>query len=225
MGQAAFVDGDPGDPDPLLKLLLELVADHFGMAAKGRLLVLDIVIGIFGGDGADRALDLDEDELGVIVDVEQGLGGVGDPPHDVGRDLDRVAAKVVHLEPLRGDVVDPGRDLGPGQPRPAPAQAGIAVAAFVIAEQEQGRRLVGLEQIEAARHQQPHQYPDDEKRKAGNHRALEHQPGPDRAGGQRGEQDQQHDIAVIGAGGPLTRKPKRLAAGSAVGGGRHHSLL
>ena len=140
----------PATADPLLQFLLELVADDVGMAAKGRLLMLEIVIGIFGADGADRALDLDEDELVVIVDVEQRLGGVGDPPDDVGGDLDRVAAQVVDLEPLGDEVVDAGRDLGPGQPGPAPAQAGGAVGALDSRRTEDRRRLVGLEQIEAA---------------------------------------------------------------------------
>ena len=205
----------PATADPLLQLLLELLADHLGMAAQGRLLMLDIVIGIFGGDRPDRALDLDEDELVVIVDVEQRLGGVGDPPDDVGGDLDRVAAQVVHLEPLRGDVVDPGRDLGPGQPGPAPAQAGGAVGALIVAEQQDRRRLVRLEQIEAGAHEQ-----DDEQRRGSERRprrarlARTDEPSAgDRHGDEGQQQDEQHHIAAVGVRRPLARQPQRLMVG------------
>ena len=154
MGEAAFVDGDAGAGDAILQLALELLADHLGVAAQGHLLMLEIVIGIAGADRADRAFDLDLDELHVIGDVEQGLGGVGHPPDDVGRDLDRIAAQVVHLDLVRGDVVDAGRDLGAGQPGQHPAQAVRPVGALIGAEQQDRRRLVGLEQIEAAQHEQ-----------------------------------------------------------------------
>jgi hypothetical protein len=59
------------------------------MAAKGRLLMLDIVIRIARADRPDRALDLDEQELGIVVDIVERLRRVGHAPDDVGGDLDR----------------------------------------------------------------------------------------------------------------------------------------
>ena len=63
----------PARVHPLLQLALHLLADHVGVAAQRHLLMLEIVIGIAGADRADRAFDLDLDELHVIGDVEQGL--------------------------------------------------------------------------------------------------------------------------------------------------------
>ena len=111
MGEAAFVDGDAGDREPRLELGAKLATDLVVVAAQRHFLMLEIVIGIARADGADRGFDLDADELLVIVDVEQRLGGVDHAPHDLRRDLDRVAAQVVDLDLLGDEVVGAGRDL------------------------------------------------------------------------------------------------------------------
>src|SRR3546814_8796094 len=74
------------------------------------------------------------DEFLVIVDVEQGLRGVGHPPDHLRRHLDRVAAQVVDLDLYRNDVVRAYRDLPARQPGQHPAQPALAVGALVTAE-------------------------------------------------------------------------------------------
>src|SRR3546814_3027582 len=82
MGEAAFVDGDAGDREPRDQRLAQFAANLFVVAAQRHFLMLDIVIGIARADRAHRSLDLRNDEFLVIVDVEQGLRGVGHPPDD-----------------------------------------------------------------------------------------------------------------------------------------------
>ena len=131
VGEAAFVDRDPGDREPRLELGAELGPDLVVVAAQRDFQMLEIVIGIARADGPDRGFDLDPDELLVIVDVEQRLRGVDDAPHDLRRHLDRVAAQVVDLDLLGNEIVGADRHLLLRHPRPDPAQAGGAVGAVV----------------------------------------------------------------------------------------------
>ena len=126
-------------------------ADLVVIAAQGHFLVLEIVIGIARADGADRGLDLDAHELLVIVDVEQGLGGVDHAPHDLRRHFDRVAAQIVDLDPLGNEIVGAHRQLVAHQPRQDPAQARRAVGPGISAEQGDRRGLIGLQHVETDR--------------------------------------------------------------------------
>ena len=148
-----LVDGDARDGDALLQVLLQAVAHLLGMGAQGRLALLRMVIGVVRGDLAQARLDLDVHEGDVVVDVEQRLGRVLHPPDDVGGDLDRVAALVVHLQHLAGDVAHAQADLLAAVPRQDPAQAGQAIRADIRTEQIDHVGLVRLQRIEAAGHQ------------------------------------------------------------------------
>ena len=57
---------------------------------------LEVVAEVLG-EAANGGLALDHGIVVVVVDVEGNLGGVGDPPHDDGGDLDRVSLGVVDL--------------------------------------------------------------------------------------------------------------------------------
>ena len=95
-----------------------------GVPAQRRVRVVVRVVGVAGGEVAQRRLALDVDVVLVVVHLEHGFGRVDDPPHDDGGDLDRVAIVVVDLEVRALEVADPQRDLrfcveriGPAQPR------------------------------------------------------------------------------------------------------------
>ena len=150
VGEAAFVDGDAGDREAGDQLVAKLGADLVMIAAKRDFEMFEIVIGIARADGADRGFDLDPDELLVIVDVEQRLGGVDHAPHDLRRHLDRVAAQVVDLDLVGNEVVGADRQFLAHHPRQHPAQPGRAVGALIVAEQGDRRGLVGLQHVEAA---------------------------------------------------------------------------
>ena len=68
------------------------------------------VVGIAGGEVAQRRLALHVDVVVVVVDLEQRLGGVDDAPDDDRGDLDRVAFEVVDLEARALEVADAQRD-------------------------------------------------------------------------------------------------------------------
>jgi hypothetical protein len=70
----------------------------------------------------DGGLGLDGDELGEVIDGVQGAGRVLNLPDDHGRDLDRVAVRVIHLGLSRLLVADPGGHLPPAGERVDPVQ-------------------------------------------------------------------------------------------------------
>src|SRR5215471_10953999 len=70
-----------------------------------------MIVRIRARDAADRGLALHLHVALVVLDIERGLRGVLDAPHDHGRDLDRIAALVVDLELLAVEVVRAQRDL------------------------------------------------------------------------------------------------------------------
>ena len=102
--------------------------------------------GVAVGEVAERRFALHDDELLVVVDVEHGPGGVGHAPDDDRGDLDRVAARVVDLDPLALEVPDPQRDrLAPeDRERVHPPETGIGDGPGVATEQDQHPRLVRL---------------------------------------------------------------------------------
>lgn len=149
MGEAAFIDGDAGHLEPVLKLGAQLAGDLFMVAAQGDLLVFEIIIGVAGTDGAHGDLDLSGDEFHVIVDVEARLGGVGDAPDELGCDLDGIAALVVDLDLFADEIVSAAGDFGDADPGPCPAQAGATVGALIIAEQGEHAGFIGRVFVEA----------------------------------------------------------------------------
>ena len=69
-----LIHRDAGDRDPGLQVFAQLVADDLGVGPQGRLLVLGVVVGVVPGRLAQGRLDLDVDEGGKVIDVEQRLG-------------------------------------------------------------------------------------------------------------------------------------------------------
>ena len=168
-----------------------------------------MIVGEVRGDFAHRGLDLDVDETLVSIDIEQSLGGVGDAPDHDGGDLDGVAALVVHLELLAGDVADAETDLGSLVPWQHPAQARRAIGALVVAEQGDGGCFVGLQRVEAGEDEDEQ---DDQHGHQQRHRPIVVGNGL----GQRPEckpqnhkAQEQHQAAVIGVGFALVRPIQR----------------
>ena len=126
------------------------VADLVGVAAQRDGVRLVVVVGVLAGEVTERGLALHGHELLVVGDVEHRLGGVGDPPHDDRRDLDRVAAGVVDLDPLALEVANAQRELLLLGERVAPPPAGLGHRPDVSAEQDQHPRFVGLHDEESA---------------------------------------------------------------------------
>jgi len=98
---------------------------------------------------AHGGLGLDAHVLLEVVDVERGLRGVAHPPDDGRRDLDRVAALVVDLETLAGEVAGAQAHLLLLEERIGPAQPLGAVGALVRTEQQQDGPLVRLQHVQA----------------------------------------------------------------------------
>ena len=73
---------DAGLGQPILDLALQVLGDRGGVAAQRGVLVVVRVVGIAGGEVAQRRLALDVDVVVVVVDLEERLGGVDDAPDD-----------------------------------------------------------------------------------------------------------------------------------------------
>ena len=177
-----------------------------------RVFVLAFVVVVRGGEVAHRGLGLDPHVLVVVLDVEHGLRGVAHAPDDGGGDLDRVAALVVDLQPLAHQVVRAQADLLLLVERVGPAQAFRAVGADVLAEQQQDRRLVRLQHVEAGqRERAEHDQHDAEREEGQAHRADDEED----AG--RDQRDADGDPEVAARAGALGL----LRAGGLL----HHGLL
>jgi hypothetical protein len=134
------------------------------------------------------------DEVLVVVDVEERLGGVDDLPDDDAGDLDRIALAVVDLELLALEVADALRDALLHREGIHPAQPGVADGADVAAEERDDARLVRLHGEEARQDQQSGQQREHaEQREAGLPRdarrdeqrdCAEQQPDPEEQEGQ-----------------------------------------
>ena len=147
--KAAFIDGDARDLEPLDQFGAQFGANLVMVAAQGDFLVLEVVIGIARADGAHGRLDLDHDESLVIIDVEQGLGGIGHAPDHLGCHLDGVSAQIVDLDLVGDDVVGAHAEFFLAKPWPHPAQAGFAVGALVGTKHRDDGGLIGLQDVEA----------------------------------------------------------------------------
>ena len=166
------------------------------IAAQRDFLVLEIIIGVTRADGAHRHFHLGGDEAAIIINVEQRLRRIGNAPHQLRGDLDRVAAQIVDLDLLRNQVVGAQADLLLAHPRPGPAQAIHPIGAAIGTKQGDGCALVGLQHVEAAddkqEGQQQQRQPDhDHRRAAGQQRQY-----PEQAGGQDDQQQKQHGNAI-----------------------------
>ena len=115
------------------------------------------------------------EELRVVVDLEERLGGVGHAPDHDCRDLDRIAVAVVDLELLALEVAHLDRDARAAGERVDPPEALLLEAAGVTAEQHQRACLVGVHHRQAFPAEgDEHAYSDDpdvEIRRAARHLA------------------------------------------------------
>ena len=102
-------------------------------------------------NGRDRRLALHGDVRGVVVHLEQRLGGIDDLPDDDRGDLDGVGAAVVHLELGRLEVPDAQRDLPLGEERVGEPEALLAHGALVLAEELQRLGLARVHDEESAK--------------------------------------------------------------------------
>ena len=102
---------------------------------------------------ADRCFGLHAHVLVIVLDVEYGLCGVVDAPDDRRRDLDRVAALVVDLQPLAHQIVRAQSYLLLPVERVGPTQTFGSVGADILAEQQQDRRFVWLQHVQARQYQ------------------------------------------------------------------------
>ena len=99
------------------------------------------------------------------------------------------------------------------QPGQHPAQAVGAVGALIFAEQEDRRRLVGLQQVEAAQHEQEDDRAEAEQGGAKRDVHLGDLPAAGTHGGKGEKQNEQHQIAAAGRGAALARQGQRVAVG------------
>jgi hypothetical protein len=112
---------------------------------------LDVgVVRVRRGQVPERRFGLDVDEVLVVVDLEERLGRVGDLPDDDRCDLDRVAVVVVDLELGGLEVADLDRDLAAHGERVDPVETLRAHGSGVVAEEDEGARLVGADRGEPA---------------------------------------------------------------------------
>ena len=190
--------------EAVLDLVLQVLG-HLGRAAAQRQVALQVgVVGIAGGQVADRGLALHLQVVLVVVHLEDGLRGVHHPPDHDGRDLDGVAVGVVDLQPGVLEVADaqghpPLRVEGVG-----PAQALVARGAAVGPEELQHDPLVRVHG----------EHPADEQDVEGEQQAEAHHPqarpvpgrldDPEDRPSQQHEEHQQHQQ-------PGRRRPFTLA--------------
>ena len=92
---------DAGLRQPVLDLLLQMLGNFRGVAAQRHLASSCGVVGVARRQVAQRRFALHVDEVVVVVDLEDGLGRVDDPPDHHRGDLDRVALVVVDLQACR----------------------------------------------------------------------------------------------------------------------------
>ena len=117
MGEAGILNGDASDRELACELELQRLRDLLDVGAqrdRGRrvIIILQVVVGVDARHVAQRGLYLHGHVAFVVVHVEDGLGGVGDAPHDDGRYLYGVAHLVVDLDALTFMCAGAQRDLG-----------------------------------------------------------------------------------------------------------------
>ena len=161
MADARLEHLDPRLGEAVLDLLLEQVG-HQERAAPQRDLALVVrVVGVQGRQVPHGGLALHVDEVLVVVHVEDGLGGVHDPPHHDRGDVDGVAVVVVHLELRALEVAHAQGDAAAVRERVHPPEALVPQGAQVRADELHDLPLVRVHDLEAgeadAVHHQGHQ--------------------------------------------------------------------
>ena len=172
VADARLDDLDAGLLEAVLDLVRSWSAISTGFDAQRDVALVVRVVRMRRGEIAQRGLGLDVDEVLVVVDLEQRLGGVGDLPDDDRGDLDRVAVVVVHLELGGLEVADADRHLWSLRERIDPSQAVIVHRPVVLAEQHHDACLVGLhgcQSVEQIAPEQRHGQHDDEADDAEQH--------------------------------------------------------
>ena len=104
------------------------------------------------GQVPQRRLGLDLHEVLVVVDLEEGLGRVGDLPDDDGGDLDGIAVAVVDLELGRLEVAHADADPAPPGEGVDPVEPLGADGAGVAAEEDEDAGLVRVDRGQAGEH-------------------------------------------------------------------------
>ena len=160
---------DAGDAQAAAQLLFEAVVDFLAAAAEGELVavVVHIVVGVEASHFAEGGVALHVDKAvvalergglgavfldgggGVDLDVEAGLVGVLDFPHQHEADHDGVAVLVVHLDGGHVHVARPQREAALAVEGVHPEEAVVGHRAAVLAEEGEHARLVGLDDHEA----------------------------------------------------------------------------
>ncbi len=143
-------DGNAGLRQPILDLFAQRLRDLFRIAAQSEAAVIIVrFIGIRRAEISQRRLALDLDEVHVVIDFEQRLGRVDHLPDHDGRDLDRAAVGVVHLELAALEVAHPHGYGRLGVEGIGPAQSRVVAGANVLAEELQNLGFIGMD------HEQP----------------------------------------------------------------------
>lgn len=145
VGEAGFLDDDAGFGEAFLQFAAEGGRDLLAASAEGDFVILAVVIGVGGGEVADGGFALDTDIALVVLDVEEGLGGIADAPDDDGGDFDRVAALIVDLEFFAVEVAGAEGDFLFGVEGVGPVEAAGADGTVVGAEEDEDGGFVGLE--------------------------------------------------------------------------------
>jgi hypothetical protein len=81
-------------------------------------------VGVMAGEATERGLTLNVDKRSVVLDIEQGLGGIHDAPDNHGSNLNGIAVGIIYLELRTLEIIDLQRDLllageGIGEPESA----------------------------------------------------------------------------------------------------------
>ena len=151
-----LLDPHPGELHARLQLRAQGVGHRVGAAAERDLVgvvLLALVVVVARGHVAQRRFALHAHEVLEVVDVEERLRRVLHAPDDHGRDLDGVAALVVHLERLDVVVARAHAHLLAQVPGEGPAKARRALGADVVPEEREHGALVGLQREEAGHHE------------------------------------------------------------------------
>src|SRR5262245_6322041 len=100
MRDPSFVYDHAGLRKPFLQFLAERSRHIIHTAAQGGLVLFAMIVSVTARQMPDGRLALHLHVGLVVLDIEDRLSAVLNPPDHDGRDLDRVAAVVVDLEAL-----------------------------------------------------------------------------------------------------------------------------
>ena len=130
---------------PILDFRLHVLRHRGGIAAQRHLILFVGVVLVARREVAHRGLGLHLHEVLIVVDFEDGFGGVDDAPDDDGGDLDRIAFEVVDLQLGALEVTHAKRNALLRVERVGPAQSRRFRRADVVAEELQDAALVRID--------------------------------------------------------------------------------